>query len=207
MLLRSVTTVIDAAAAGYLRRVEQILTRQGADQSGLSAAYTSGVTDFTAYTSTTTHDSSSSANLWASSNFSPTGVVTFDLNSVLPIDGLALWNLRLGAGATLRGFNLFADTDADFSNGGTTSLGAFAPPNEVASLVPARVFGFTAVNTQYLHMQITTNDGDTLTGFGEIIFRQADVAAEVPEPGSVGLALIGLVGIGIRFRASRRHQP
>ena len=63
-----------------------------------------------------------------SASTTPFGSLTFDLGSAKQIDGLALWNLSAGAPAGLRGLSLFADDDADFSNGTTAGLGAFTLP-------------------------------------------------------------------------------
>ena len=74
---------------------------------------------------------------WASTT--PFGSLTFDLGSAKQIDGLALWNLSAGAPAGLRGLSLFADDDADFSNGTSAGLGAFTLPGSYPFPVPAEV--------------------------------------------------------------------
>ena len=144
------------------------------------------MTNIESYVGSALHDSSLSGNVWASAN-AVLGVVTFDLGGPYEIDGLALWNLQQGAPATLRGFTLFADDDAVFGNGTGANLGAFAPPNMGNAPIPSSVFNFAAVTTRYLQFQMTANNADAVaTGFGEIVFRGADVTA-VPEPGSLAL--------------------
>jgi hypothetical protein len=56
------------------------------DQSGLSAAYTSGVTDFDIYlASNSTHNTNLAINLWRSDFGVPTGNVDFDLGGTFTI--------------------------------------------------------------------------------------------------------------------------
>jgi hypothetical protein len=172
------------------------------DQAGMSAGYTSGVTNFETYVGSALHDSTLSANVWASGN-AVFGVVTFDLGAAYKIDGLALWNLQQGADATLRGFTLFADDDAVFGNGTSANLGAFAPPSMGNSPISSSEFGFAEVTTRYLQLQMTANNGSAVTtGFGEIVFRGVDVTA-VPEPGSMALvagAVLAAAGAARRRR-------
>src|SRR5262245_6199090 len=62
------------------------------NQSGLSAGYTSGVTDFDTYIARKpTHNSSDGRNIWGS-DFSNTGNFDFDLGGTYAIGAFALWN-------------------------------------------------------------------------------------------------------------------
>jgi len=93
------------------------------DQSGLSPSYTSGVTDFNSYTSSATHAFLEVSNAWVSNTGNPTGIITFDLGSTHSIEAFALWNHNFPN--SINDFELLADTDGSFGNGGTTSLGSF----------------------------------------------------------------------------------
>lgn len=58
------------------------------NQSGLSASYVSGTTDFDSYVATTTHTGADS-NAWRFTP--PTGFIAFDLGASYTLDALALW--------------------------------------------------------------------------------------------------------------------
>ncbi|MFO0953727.1 MAG: hypothetical protein U0835_21740 [Isosphaeraceae bacterium] len=177
------------------------------NQTGLSAGYTSGVTNFATYTGANpTHDSSSTANIWLSANGTTTGNVDFNLGGTFTIDRFALWNLGADTGFNLVGFNLVASPDSSFTT--TTSLGSFtAGTSGTQILSPLQVFTFTATATQFVRMQITSNNGGSFTGFGEAVFRGTAVSA-VPEPSTLALgsvlAAAGLGSVAVRRRRARR---
>jgi hypothetical protein len=93
VLCASVRTVdaspILAPVAGTTTMGEIFPLLHAFDQTGLSATYISGVTDFATFTASTTHDSQVD-NDWVSST--TVGSVTFDLGTVQTVDGLAFWN-------------------------------------------------------------------------------------------------------------------
>ncbi|KGJ86900.1 PEP-CTERM sorting domain-containing protein [Colwellia psychrerythraea] len=156
------------------------------NQSGLSAGYTSGVTDFTSYTGSTTHNGLEGFSV------GPDGQFSFDLGSALNIDGLALWaSTNIGS---LASFDLYADTDQIWGNGVGSLLGSFNALGGVGS-DPAQIFSFAATSTQFLHIDILSTQGGIgfQPGIGEIAFRGA---SEVPEPISIALLGLGLAGIG-----------
>lgn len=128
-------------------------------QSGLSATYTSGTTDFDSYVSSTTANSNTS-NLWFSARNNKTGFVTFDLGASYDVNALALWALRSGNTNAVRNFTLYADTDANTSSLGT-SLGNFSAVAAVGgdATVQSQVFNFATTNTRYIQMNITSNAG------------------------------------------------
>ena len=166
------------------------------DQTGLSAGYTSGVTDFSSVISSVTHDTSITSNSGFTLGMGA-AVFTFDLGSAITVDALAFWQAPAGSGAVLGG-GLFADDDADFSNGNTGSLGGFfasANSDPIRAFTPDVVlFAGGAVTTQFIHLDVSASelsDANNFAGIGEIAFRGAEVAV-VPEPSSA--LLLSLAG-------------
>lgn len=163
------------------------------NQSGLSATYTSGFTDLDTYAATTTHTGSASEDQWASNFEISTGVVSFDLGSIVNLDRLVLWNLGENAGYGLNGFTVHADSDMDFSNGVTSTLESFSASDSINT---GQVFDFTNVSSQYIHIQITSNHGESLTDLGEVAFD----SAAVPEPTTIlgSLLVLGFAAQKLR---------
>lgn len=179
------------------------------DQSGLSAPYVSGVTDFAAYTATTTHNSAGTTNSGFTGAHLPPGQFTFDLGAPTTVDGFAFWDVQNPGSVTA--MNLYSDTDAIYGNGGETFIGMFnltgggfgSPQPSVA-----QVMGLTSnVNSQFFHIDALGMEGGTSNlypGIGEFAFRQA--AAVIPEPGTLTiLSALGLAG-ALRRRRRRKRQ-
>ncbi len=171
------------------------------EQDGLSAPYVNGVTDFDAYVPGTTHISELEE--WQSSVNVTTGAVTFDFGATVGLDALALWNSSWmnGGFSDVQQFELFSDDDANFLNGGLASLGVFTAA-QTANPHPSQTFTFSSASLQYLHMNIQSNYGGSASGFAGIVFRSAPESMGVPEPGT--LALLGLGILGMAF--SRRRK-
>lgn len=171
------------------------------NQSGLSAGYVSGFTSFDGFVSVATHSSPDNG---ANSGFTASNGVpqqfTFDLGAIHDVDGFAFWSTdNIGS---VTSFELFADNDGNFGNGGLQSLGFFNVGRDAGSVSSAQVGSFGWTTTQYFHVNVLGMDGGTgLTpGIGEMAFRQA------PEPGSIvllGLGALGLATVGLRRRKSR----
>jgi hypothetical protein len=175
------------------------------NQSGLSAPYTSGVTDFAAYiASNPTHNSSDARNAWGS-NFGATGNFDFDLGGTYAIGAFALWNYGGGLPQNVVGFDLLAADNAAFSN--PTTLGSFTanPDTGRYTAVLPEVFTFTPTSAAFVRMHITSNNGSRYTIFGEAAFSAQ--ATAVPEPSSLALLGVGACGLmGYAWRR-RRQQP
>jgi hypothetical protein len=160
------------------------------NQSGLSAAYTSGVSDFATVVAGTTHDGVLASN----SGFSvgPFGSFSFDMGAILALDGFAFWATENSGSVT--NFDLYADSDFLTGNGLGTFLGNFTTLADGGAASPAQVGSFGSVSTQYFHLMIQTTDGGAQPGIGEIAFRSA-VPQQVPEPASLLLLGGGLVAV------------
>jgi hypothetical protein len=173
------------------------------DQSGLSAGYTSGVTDFDAYlASNPTHNSLSGLQAWFSATGTPTGNFDFALGGTFTIQSFALWNRGGDSLFNVRGFELLADDNAAFTS--PVSLGSFtANPNTgPGGAVLPEVFTFTPTSAAFVRLRITSNNGGANTGFGEAAFEVQSSPAAVPEPAS--LALLAAGGLGLLGYARRR---
>lgn len=172
------------------------------DQSGLSASYISGVTNFDSYVSSApTHISNFTNTIWAS-DFTTSGVIDFGFAGPVTLDTLALWS-RDGSYGSLFGikdFSLFMSDSADFSL--ATHLGNYtavqnAGGNDSATLV--QTFSFGATSGSFLRLQYHNNYGEVLVEIGEIAFKST-----VPVPAAVwlfGSGLLGLIGVARRKKA------
>lgn len=165
------------------------------DQSGLSDSYTAGVTDLNAYlASAPTHDFGSLSDVWLS-DFAPTGNFDFDLGGTVTLTSMVLWNDATGSPRRINTITLYADDNASFSSPTVIGLFTTNPNNGLASAVSPDIFNFAAVEASYIRMEITANNGNLDTRFGEVAF------GVVPEPSAALLA-----GVGTLFLLKRRRQ-
>ena len=167
------------------------------NQSGLSSNYVSGVTDFDGFVASATHNSVGSG---FNAGFANGGGLplqfTFDLGQVLSIDRIAFWATDYFA--SVRSFELFSDTDEDFSNGLSSLLGTFNPLANGSSITPAQIFSFTPTSSQYFHVNVLAPNA-SFPGIGEVAFRSVG-AEEVPTPA----LLPGLIGMGVAAFSKKR---
>jgi len=161
------------------------------NQTGLSAGFVSGVTDFDAYLAgAPTHATNSGSNAWAGNPGPTLGYLDFDLGEIYSVDRFVLWT-QSNANAVNR-FELYVSDDAAFT--GATFVGGFG-----ASVgTSAQVYGMGGADGRYVRLNVLSNHGGGNVNIGEVAF---DVNP-VPEPAT--LALFGLGALGFAIRRRRR---
>ena len=162
------------------------------DQSGLSASYVTGVTEFYSYASTTESQYYAPQTLGDASGALDN--YYFDLGQEISLEAVAIWN-QAGT-ASLKDFDLYAATDDTFST--TTYLGSFSTieAENNQNFSPGETFTFSEVTTRYLILDITANFGyEPTTRFNEIVFASNTV---IPLPAAVwlfGSALMTMIAV------------
>lgn len=166
------------------------------NQGGLATGYVSGVTDFDTYIAgDPRHTVISEGAEWFTNSGVPSASLTFDLGSLMYIDGLATWVDEFwGAG--------FIGVSASTDGIGYVGLGIFAPTDWATNVTSygADVFSFGSTAARYVQLSLSNCPQPNSVagggcGLGEVAFRAG--AAPVPEPGTLGLlgAAIMLVGL------------
>jgi hypothetical protein len=170
------------------------------DQTGLTAPYTSGVTNFDTFVpATKTTAGGSGTNSWFSAAGNVTGNFDFDLGAPVAIESFALWpDPQTGAHQGPKNFNLIGSLDAAFTT--PLALGSYVATEISGDANNAgQIFGFTPTVARHVRMQITSNYGSaSFTGMVEAAFEQS-----VPEPATPALLMTALAGICIRRRRGR----
>lgn len=175
------------------------------NQSGLSAGFTSGVTNFDTYLAgNPTHTTTAAGNEWFSAYGVTSATVTYDLGTAWAIDRLALWNEE-SAGIGM--FNVFVSLDGvTFTQVGFN----LAPFDNPLTDYPAQVFGLGLHTARYVRMDVSgcpqpDPGGYDSCAIGEVAFSAAS-ATSVPEPGSLAIFGAGLAGFaGLIFFDKRRR--
>jgi hypothetical protein len=159
------------------------------NQSGLSATYTSGVTDFTSYTSTTVHTADGLA---IPSGFTDSAglpqTITFQLSGPTSIDAIAIWAVN----------DPGSITEFSLSGDGGAIAGVFnALPDNGTGVDPAQDFLFAPQLTSQITMTVLNKGGgtDQFPGLGAVAFGSA-VGSPIPEPSTWAMMLIGFAGLG-----------
>jgi hypothetical protein len=182
------------------------------DQSGLSANYTSGVTDFDAFLAgDPTHTSMYSGFEWFSNEFQTTVRVTYDLGQEYNVSRLALWNEEssgigvLNLSYSLNGTDFFVlaqnlvPTDNIALDAEGHSMEQPLPPFYLAD-----VFPFAPTNARYIRFDMSEcaqgNDDFQACAIGEVAFD----AAVVPEPATILLLGSGLAALTLGRRRRLR---
>ncbi|MEN1678577.1 MAG: discoidin domain-containing protein [Planctomycetota bacterium] len=172
------------------------------DQSGLSGGFTSGVTDYATYLSTSpTHVARvDNGGQWRSTSGNTTGSIVFDLGQPYTIERFAIWQGGSNARArvsrqNINGVTLETSPDPAFTS--PFAAGSFNVPRDVGvSAWPVNDFDLADSTARYVRLTINSNydfDGTTSsTRFGEIAFE----VSAIPEPSAAlsgGLLMVGLL--------------
>lgn len=176
------------------------------DQSGLSAGFVSGVTDFSGYLAGNPMHGNCCASPftgWAATAGLPI-TVDFDLGSSYFLTETAIWNWNGAVSAGVNRFEIFSATDGTFSS--LTSLGVFNLNPGAINQDPIghQVIDFTDTTTQFLRFNLISNHGfsggNSGIGLDEVAFH---AGTAVPEPSILVLIGSGLLGLGF---VRRRRQ-
>ena len=157
-------------------------------------------------TLTATHDGTSPANSWVSTQAVLTGQITFNLGGVFSVNSFSFWNQNGGgpgaAGSTgIRNVQVFYSTDGVIFTALAGGPSSFAQVPGSLNL-PPEIFSFTAVTATHFRFVVGSNWGDTAeTGFAEVGFNGT---SPVPEPATMLLLGSGLVGLASKVRRRRK---
>jgi hypothetical protein len=170
------------------------------NQSGLSANYISGVTDFDTFVTSGVTHSGGDSNSWLSAPGVYSGYLTFDLGATYDISKFVMWNGTSGISASINGFSISTSNVSDFSS--YTDVGSFTGHQ---SHYGATVYDLLNTNARYVKLTIDGNFGNSCcTGVGDIAFDTQISAVPEAETAAMLLAGLGLIGSIVRRRKAKQ---
>ena len=192
VVLSSAIAGLQSASAGVIVGATAIITNTMGtaggstaniiNQSGLSVGYTSGVTDFDLYMAT--HPTNNAGNAWAGSGGVTSGDMIFDLGSSYNLESFALWTQNNTS--AINAFDLLVDG---------SFVGSFNASIGVSSNIAVQTFSFAQTTGQFVTLRVNSTHGGPNVNIGEVAFE-----ASVPEPTSLALLSLGVVGLGLSRR-------
>lgn len=155
---------------------------------------------------TATHNAES-ADMWMSDGASQTGWLVFDLQAVYLLDEIVIWNYNsepnLNRG--VKDFNLEASLDGstytDVLGSSTLSMGTGS------NALPGESFALSGTTARYVRLNIESHYGTgevPFVGLSEVQFGGELGPQAVPVPPSALLMGLGLAGLGLLARRSRK---
>ena len=168
------------------------------NQSGLTANYVSGVTDFDSFAATSSFGLGPT---FLAAGTAPGTTLDMDLGGVFTIDGIGYWGTFTNGSVT--NYNLTTSLNSDFSD--STDLGDFTAS---AFTFNKQVGSFAPTDAQFVRLTVNSAFNNSFGAtFGEVAFR-GESAAAVPEPSSLALMALGTAGIAVwRRRKQSGSNP
>ena len=138
-------------------------------------------------------------------NGTVTGSLTFDLGSVYDVSTSSIWNYGGGCCGVNRSVKDLM-VEASLDNITYFSVGGFVLSLPVGIPFAGETISLNTT-AQYIKFNLGSNYGDAFTGLSEVQFdgvlASAGPIPSVPEPSSIALIGLGLVGMGFRFARKR----
>ena len=171
---------------------------QTINQSGLSANYVSGVTDFSTYVAGgPIHTRNNTPGNFAASFTLPPDDIDYDLGSTFNVQRMAFWNYPFNFSAGVASMQIFTSSVPNFAT--SFLAGTFNPVDDGdGNINHVQVFDLTDSNARYVRVHVLAVDSTNGTGFSEIAFG----ASNVPEPAS--LATLGMGAAALAGSMTRR---
>ena len=166
------------------------------NKDGLSASYTSGVTDYATYLAQGATQASSPLTQYAvMTDDRTTATFDFDLGGTFNLSHILLWNGPDSASTRVSTFTVSISASPTFTT--SQNLGTFISDPDEAHPVSVEGFDLSTVGQgRYVRLSVT-NDGGPRILLGEVAFG----GEAIPEPSTLLVTALGALGLFRRCRA------